>query len=368
MTGPYQLVKKEMSFPLLLSTAELQFSDFKKTSLHWAEDELRSRDTLMLYFLDFEKLPWTAAIVAAPRNHVLVSVPRSSYDTAEIAVDAEPQQASWIQSFFIDKETRKKFKKELASHELTAQNIPYGLLAFDGDFLSPSSIAYNKKERPLNPLWFRTYLIPRTPDARTNLTQVLREYIAERGMFFVRPFDDEKLFNSDWQERFLGVDDHDEAVLFRNMYGGPESAKKDSIQIEMLEHILAELDNGILLDFLSMSPNLDDFSFQISYPYVFGNYPKDYDAMNRGQRHVDLVNALRAHLVRRLEWPVFIQSARAGRETAIERIKKGPKPPAGLLKFNAVEEMDLFLQSMQEKYPSYWQSSWDDVWRTASAS
>ncbi|MES2041210.1 MAG: hypothetical protein V4495_25610 [Pseudomonadota bacterium] len=210
----------------------------------------------------------------------------------------------------------------MASHELTAQNIPYGLLAFDGGLLSPSSIAYNKKERPLNPLWFRTYLIPRTPDARKNLTQVLREYIAERGIFFIKPFDDEKLLNTDWQERFLGGDEHEDAVLFRNMYGGAESAHKDSIQIAMLENVLVELEKGNPLDFLSTSPNLDDFSFQISYPYSVVNYLKDYDAMNRGQRHNDLVNALRAHLVRRLEWPVFIQSARAGRETAIERFKK----------------------------------------------
>ncbi|MFZ6712342.1 hypothetical protein [Undibacterium sp. TC9W] len=356
-----------MRRPLLLSIKDIQFSDLKRPQLHWAEEELRANDKLMLYFLDFEKLPWTAAILVAPGNHVLVSVPRSSYDTAEIAVDVGPQQASWTQSFFTDKQTRVKFKKELLSHGLTEQDIPHGLLAFDGGLLNPQSTGFNKKERPLNPLWFHSYLIPKTPDARANLTQVLHEYMAERGIFFVRPFDDEQLLNTDWQERFLGAHEHEEAILFRNMYGGAETARKDSMQIEMLENVLEDLDKGASLDFLAMSPNSDDFSLQISYPYVFGNYPKDYDAMNRGQRHVDLVNALRAHLIRRLEWPVFIQAARACRAGAIDRLNKGPKPPLGLLRFEVIEELDFFLQTMRQKYPSYWQSSWDDVWRISSS-
>ncbi|MFZ6681714.1 hypothetical protein [Undibacterium sp. Tian12W] len=340
------------------------FKDLKKSCIHWAEDELRSRDELMLYFLDFEKLPWTAAILAAPRNHVLSSAPRSSYEAAEVAVDIGLQQSSWTQSFFIDKETRIKFKKELSSHDLTERNIPYGLLPFDGGLLNPPHTGFNKKERPLIPLWFRTYLLPKTPEARENLTRVLHQYVAERGIFFVRPFDDEALASTDWQSRFLGCDEHEEAILFWNLYEGSESAQKEHIQLERLENVLAELEKGASIDFTSMSPNFDDFSFQISYPYAAVNYLKDYDAMNRGQRNIDLVNALRAHLIRRLEWPVFIHSALVCRERAIERFKRGPKPPSGLLKFNAIEEIDLFLEAMKKKYPSYWQSSWDDVWRT----
>lgn len=143
----------------MFSTHEIQFSELKKTPLHWAENELRLSAGLALYFLDFEFLPWTAAVLVAPRNHVFSSAPRSSYAAGELSVDAGPQQVAWTQPFFIDKATPRKFRKELKLHGLTEQEIPYGLLSYDGELLG-TPMGFNKKERPLTSLWFRTFLIP----------------------------------------------------------------------------------------------------------------------------------------------------------------------------------------------------------------
>ncbi len=351
-----------MSDQTKLSIYDLSFLEFSKTKIHWAEDRLRLRDSLGLYFLDFELLPWTVAILASPIGWVFGSVPRSSYGAAEPAIDVGPCQMAWTQQFFLEKNTLSKFRKELRNHGLIDKNIPFGLLPYDGGLLNPSPVGFNVGERPLNELWFRTYLIPRAEYSRESIARALSCLWRERGRFFLRPFEDALLNEMDWESRFMGVDEHDEAILFRNFYGGPTSSRDQKKQIEKLENFLKNIEIGGNINFLSMSPNFDDFALLIDYlPSM--NFISDYDAMNNNQRNVDIVNALRSRLVRKLGWPVFINSVRTARLRAIERFMKGPKPPPGLLPFDAIVEMDLFLKDAMEKYPSYWGRSWDDIWK-----
>jgi hypothetical protein len=183
----------------------------------------------------------------------------------------------------------------------------------------------------------------------------------ERGEFFLRRYDDQELAKTDWSDRFMGDDSHPEALLFRNIHLGSNGHLKSSLQIAMLKTFI-ENSSGHRFAFSDTGPHFNDSVLHIGYAPLATMLTKEYVAMNQAERNVDMVNALRSHVVRILQWPVFIQGAINGRARAIERFSKGPQVPPCTLPFDAVEELDEFLDVMKEKFPSYWGSNWDDIW------
>jgi hypothetical protein len=341
---------------------QLGFSDLKgKPNIHWAEEELRPAHGLGIYFLDFESLPWTAAIVASPRDHVLVSLPQNSVDLNDALENLGPHQASWISPFVTSLEIRKQFLKELKMHGLASKVFPQGFLPYDGDLIDAPPVGFNEKVRALNNLWFRSYLIPRTVEARTNFALAMRVFWEERGHFFLRRFEDHKLLSEDYADRFMGGDPHYEALLFRNIYLGSNGQLQSNPQIAILESFIEKFpDNPI--DFSDASPNFNEWVLQIGYSMFPAISKREYVAMSQAERNVDKVNSLRSHIVRLLQWPVFIQGAIIGRSRAMERFSKGPQVPSGILPYDVIEEIDEFLRLMKEKFPSYWSNIWDDIW------
>jgi len=342
----------------------ISWSDISGSGPYWPEEKLRRSGEVAVHYLDFEFLPWTAALVAAPLDHVFASAPRSSGFLIEEAVDVGPLQARWTRQASRAGEL-KMFRKELRKAGIKEQQIREGSLPFEGDLESGNRLRFAKDLRPVSDFWFRAYLIPQEDSRKARLNQVLQNLAAERGEYFVRRFPDrelERLAASGWTYPYSSESATREAYLFHFLTGadsGPAGPAKEREKhcIALLRNAIEDGEAGKPIDFASLTPAVDDlWEPSLAFPS-----PESHHAWPRSIRSADAISALRLRLIRLLGWPIFFYRTALHWEAANDRFRNGPKG-AEPLSFDPLQEMSEYLDGVRRNYPSYRSPPLEAAW------
>lgn len=259
--------------------------------------------SVAVYFTDLPNSGYTSALAVSPRDHVFLWAPPAINQLVVPVSRPAENQFQWTQRLEESKSSKTKFRRDLAAAGVSIKDLPYGCLAY----LAPDSgrdELWSSERAPLWPGWFRAYAFPTMPGAREAFARGLQTWL-ERA----RPFGLRKVPEPDVISELTDTPGSATARDADLFWSEPQSSSPPAYRHEYAR-ILNALTDAILRAERGEPLSIDGLTagFQIERCRL---YLLDHGVKDERRRLSEAVGKYRAHLIRLLRWPVFVELAAA---------------------------------------------------------
>ncbi|ROZ79733.1 hypothetical protein [Ramlibacter sp. WS9] len=248
------------------------------------------------------------------------------------------------------------FLKELRSARISPKAIPYGTFPYVGGTSTVSDMGYGKGLMPLQPQWFRNYLIP--SHKRDEFLKVLEGLLVERGRFACRQFSDQAI-PADIDSHFSESDMREEALIWSyyawtGASSGQPPLKLQERAIELLSQAVLSAESDILPVFDCLSPAFGEFTARFELA--------DSKPQSTGHFNAEVISSYRLRLARLSGWPIFFPAVKPIPERMRLRITGFPQNPK-TMPYEILSEAESYLDETLARFPSYAQDPMEELYK-----
>lgn len=326
------------------AVAELTISQIEEAFRDGSGRGLAQPDRVSVYFTDIAQLAYTSALIVSPLDHAFLWAPDSVYQFSLPVARPSARRARWTLAISESKASKKKFLQALAQSGSAMERLPYGSVAYLGDDMGLDELW----SRPLWPGWHRAYAFPASAQSRQTFMDSLRKWFEGAGKFGVRRVAESEV------TRQLGGETTTELVRDRDLFEREPESDHARTYREECQQILATLKReiekveggqGLTIESLSAAFQAEDCCLRLI----------DYGVKDERRRLSEAVGKYRAHLLRVLRWPIFVEIASA-EIVAQERVglvlpAYGSEPTP----YDGWQELKAYLQDMRSNYPAFFE-------------
>lgn len=326
------------------------------------EAAFRSRDQKPLarsegaavYFTDVPQLGYTSALLVSPVDHAWLWAPDGVYNFNVPVSRPSDRRVRWLRSIADSRTSKKRFLQAMKQGGSSMSELPYGSVAYLGPDMGMDEL-WSQRRPPLWPGWYRAYAIPLAAHARAAFVARLSNWFASAGSFGTRAVPDSAVASvlrgepesstSRDHMLFTAEPQSENARAYREEY--------DQI-LSVLKRQIDRVENGHPLGLHELGPafQAEDCSLRLI----------DYGVKDERRRLSEAVGKYRAHLLRVLRWPIFVEVAAAeivGNER-VGRVLPGYGSEA--VPYDGWEDLKAYLDDMRSAHPAFFTDVLEDLY------
>ncbi len=349
-----------------LDVAELPLSDFK-ADLDWPERCLRPESRPKVYFTRFAEMGCHAALLVAPKRHVIGIAPTSSYwkhaqVMAPTPIQGGSRQLHWLSKVHSSPDMAARFRRDLerAGHKRSV--FRRGLFPYEGGAcigLPPVAVSANAGPN-LSQYAFRTYLFPSTASVVDDFVREMEFLLGSLQAWVIRASESgfvEDRDCEDWALIRQGSSPHpsQDAECFA-LVGNEErqiTVTERTARIRQLSAATAQRAEEVAAARMPLAPGplLADFAIRLPAALTMSAALKrnmtsaEVAALDQQNVAISDLFVHRTRLLCRLRWPTLYWAAYEG-------IRAGEKMPASLASVTeSVDALKALLSELQEQSP-----------------
>jgi hypothetical protein len=344
-------VQEEMS---MFAVAELSISEIERAFNQGNGRALAHAGRCAIYFTEIGSLGYISALLLSPIDEAFLWAPDSVYHFNVPVARPAKRRANWINAISDSKASKKKFVQALMKAGSSMQRLPYGSVAYLGHDMGLDE-HWSQLVRPLWSGWYRAYAIPATAGARESFIDRLAQWFDAVGSFGLRTASEARV-GAELEGKL-----QDDALRDRDLFTKePESDHARTYREEYqqiviaLKHEIANAEGGqpMQIDDLSATFQPGDCRLRLI----------DYGVKDERRRLSEAIGKYRAHLLKALRWPIFIEVAaaelagqqRVGR--ALPAYGSEPTP------YDGWEDLEAYVEDMHLSYPAFFNDPLEDLY------
>lgn len=344
-------MQKEM---MKFTASELAISEIEKIFRGADGRQLAHVGQVAIYFTDIPQLGYTSALMVSPIDQVLLWAPDSVYQFSIPVSRPSERRVKWTQALAESKASKKKFIQALKQGGSSMDRLPYGSVAYLGHDMGLDEL-WSQQSAPLWPGWYRVYAFPAAAGAKESFLDRLAKWFDAVAPFGTRAVPDAKA-TSRFGEELDAAALRDSALFERE----PQSERARTYR-EEYDQILSILKHEIEKVEIGQAMTIDDLSvgFQVGDCRL---RLIDYGVKDERRRLSEAVGKYRAHLLRVLRWPIFVEIAAAeiaGNERVGRVLPAYGSEPAP---YDGWEELNAYLHDMRLSYPAFFSDPLEDLY------
>lgn len=337
-----------------VTAAELTIGEIEEVFREGNGRQLAHVGRATVYFTDIPQVGYISALLVSPRDQALLWAPDSVYQFNIPVSRPSNRRVKWIQSIAESKTSKKKFLQALKQAGSAMERLQYGSVAYLGQDMGLDEL-WSQRSPPLWPGWFRAYAFPASAGGKGVFVEKLAKWFEAAAPFGTRAVPDSEVTGQLGAE--LDAKAMRDSALFTREPEG-ENARTCREEYEQILSIMkheiekAEAGRPMTIDDLSAGFQAEDCWLRLI----------DYGVKDEKRRLSEAVGKYRAHLLRVLRWPIFVEVAAAeiaGNERVGRVLPAYGSEPAP---YDGWEELKAYLQDMRLRHPAFFSDALEDLY------
>jgi hypothetical protein len=336
------------------ATHELTIVELKDALSAASPRPLARPAQISIHFTDLPDCDYTSALLVSPLNATFLYAPPGVFEFTIPASRPSARRVRWLQARADDRSSRRRFLQALRRAAVPMNSLPYGSLAY----LAPDmglDENWSKRLGPLWPGWYRVYAFPRGAEMRDAFTEAMEFWFSGTRVHGLRTCADELVRR--------GLDGEVTPALLRDRAlfsaepdaGSPQETRREfEALVDLIESEAerAQSYNGLTIADLSATFQPGDCLFRLV----------DHGVKDERRRLGEALGKYRAHLVRALGWPIFIEAAAAELEARARVGRVLPAYGSEPCPYDGWSELQQYLHTMREAHPDFFTDPFEPLY------